>query len=47
MKWKTFYDSFYDYSEKKMISFINQLEDMGPTDEIIDFINFSDYESLS
>ncbi len=47
MKWKTFYDSFYDYSEKKMISCINQLEDMGPTDEIIDFINSSDYESAS
>ena len=45
MKWNTFYYDFYEYSEKKMISCINQLEDMGSTDEIIDFINSSDYES--
>ena len=47
MKWNTFYYDFYEYSEKKMISCINQLEDMGSTDEIIDFINSSDYESAS
>ncbi len=47
MKWNTFYYDFYEYSEKKMISCINQLEDMGSTDEIIDFIISSDYESAS
>ena len=47
MKWNTFYYDFYEYSEKKMISCINQLEDMGSTAEIIDFINSSDYESAS